>query len=230
MAAAAANGDPVALAMAIPLIAAQQQREALAAAQAAAAAAAAQAAASHQDSGSRGWGAGGRGSKGGRGGRGGRGRGSGWEVADTAGSREGGFSSSGAAVSLPAQRAANTCLPRNLAGTYPSVPCGPAAGSTSKRQRVLLPLRPYPQPWEVQEVRFAVLCCAVLRCAVLPYTCRAGHARVLASCAKSCTKSCYGPPLQDFALCSVVAQLLSQGQPLGYPLFLAAADALAAGG
>lgn len=90
-AAAAANGDPMALASAIPLIAQKEQREALAAAQAAAQAAAA--AASHQDSGSRGWGAGGRGSKGGRGGRGSRGRGSGaaaaWEVADTAGSREG---------------------------------------------------------------------------------------------------------------------------------------------
>lgn len=87
---AAANGDPVAQAMAIPLIAAQQQREALAAAQAAAAAAAA---GSHQDSGSRGCGGAGRGSKGGRGGRGGRARGSSaaaaWEVADTAGSREG---------------------------------------------------------------------------------------------------------------------------------------------
>ncbi len=168
MAAAAADGDPVAQATAIPLIAAQQQREALAAAQAAAAAAAAAVGAgSHQDSGSRGWGAGGRGSKGGRGGRSGRGRGSGaaaaWEVADTAGSREG-AGHVGACFTGPLATVAylmrgifsgvacKDCLP---ASAHQQAPSPVTAGASSKRQRVLLPLRPYPQPWDAREVRCA---------------------------------------------------------------------------
>lgn len=111
------------------------------------------------------------------------------------------------------------------------------AGASSKRQRVLLPLRPYPQPWEAREVRLSLLlmvCDAVLQCAML---CYAPHSRLpsLLTCMSSRhirhTTPCLPPAtaLKDFVLCSVVVQLLGQGQPLAHAVFAAAADALAAG-